>query len=94
MIRKTFTITFYSPKELWVKFWNRFFWPRRKKCAEWLDYGECTVEYAVINEVLCNTEELGISIDSNELIKLELAIKPKIREAFDKLRKVITTPIE
>lgn len=40
------------------------------------------------------TEELGIDIDFNELTKLELAIKPKITEAFDKLRKVITTPLE
>lgn len=94
MIRKSFTITFYSPKELWAKFWNRFFWPRRKQCAEWLEYGQCEVEHAIIIEVLCNTEEFGIDIDSNELTKLELAIKPKITEAFDKLRKVITTPLE
>lgn len=28
--------TLYNPKELWTKFWNRFYWPRRKQCAEWL----------------------------------------------------------
>lgn len=94
MIKKSFTITFYSPKELWVKFWNRFFWPRRKQCAEWLEYGQSEIEYAIIHEVLCNTEELGIDIDFDELKKLELAIKPKITEVFDKLRKVITIPLE
>lgn len=91
---KRITINIYSPKELWVKFWNRVFWPRRKKCVEWIEYGQCEVEYAIINEVLCNTEELGIDIDFDELTKLELAIKPKITEAFDKLKKVITTPLE
>ena len=90
---KTITINIYSPKELWVKFWNRFFWPRRKKCVEWIEYGQCAVEHAIINDVLCNTEELGIDIDLNELTKLELAIKPKITEAFDRLKKVITTPL-
>lgn len=90
---KKITITLYSPHELWVKFWNRFFWPRRKLCAEWLDYGQSVVEDAVIHDVLYKTEELGITINDEELINLELAIKPKITEAFDKLRKVITEPI-
>jgi hypothetical protein len=90
---KKITITLYSPKELWVKFWNRFFWPRRKKCAEWLDFGQCEVEYGIINDVLCKADELGITINDEELEKLELAIKPKITEAFDKLRIVITEPI-
>ena len=35
---KKITITFYSPKELWRMFWNRFFWLRRKVCAAWMDY--------------------------------------------------------
>ena len=91
---KTIKINVSSPKELWAKFWNRVFWPRRKKCVEWIEYGQYEVEHAIINEVLCNTEELGIDIDFNELTKLELAIKPKITEAFDKLKKVITTPLE
>lgn len=90
---KKITITLYSPHELWVKFWNRFFWPRRKQCAEWLDYGQSEVEYAIVHDVLCKTYELGITISYDDLNRLELAIKPKISEAFDKLRKVITIPI-
>lgn len=91
---KEIKITLYTPRELWVKFWNRFYWPRRKKCAEWLEYGQGEVEYKIIHDVICNTEELGINIDDEELVKLELAIKPKISEAFNELRKVITIPLE
>ena len=91
---KTIKINLYSPKELWVMFWNRFFWPRRKQCAVWLIYGQSEVEYAVIHDVLYKAKELGINIDDVELDKLELAIKPKISEAFNKLRIVITKPIE
>lgn len=94
MIRKNFTITFtfYSPKELWVKFWNRFYWPRRKQCAEWMDYGQVNLEHAIIHNILCKTKELGINIDRNELVKLELAIKTKISQVFDDLKKIITAP--
>jgi len=91
---KTIKIVLYTPKEIWVKFWNRFFWPRRKQCAEWLDYGQSEVEYGIIHNVICKAEELGIDIDDETAIKLELAIKPKISDAFDKLRTVITTPLE
>ena len=91
---KEIKITLYSTRELWVKFWNRFYWPRRKKCAEWLEYGQSEVEYKIVNEVLLRTEQLGINIENESLGKLELAIKLKVSEAFDKLRKVITIPLE
>ena len=91
---KEIKITLYSPRELWVKFWNSFYWPRRKKCAEWLEYGQSEVEYKIVHEVLLRTEQLGINIKDEELVKLECAIKPKISEAFDELRKVITITLE
>ena len=91
---KKITITFYSPKELWRMFWNRFFWPRRKVCAEWMDYGQCLVEHAIISDVICKTEELGISIGFDEAVKLELAIKPKIAEAFDEIKELISKPMQ
>lgn len=50
MIRKSFTITFYSPKELWAKFWNRFFWPRRKQCAEWME----VLQVKLVEAIICN----------------------------------------
>ena len=91
---RTIKINIYTPKELWAKFWNRFFWPRRKKCAEWLGYGQGLVEHGVINDVLCKAEELGLNIDFDTAVKLELLIRPKIDEAFEKLNKVITCPLE
>lgn len=91
---KTIKINIYTPKELLVKFWNRFYWPRRKKCAEWLTYGQGLVEHGVINEVLCKTEELGLNIDFDTAVTLELLIRPKIDEAFKKLNEVITCPLE
>ncbi len=91
---KTIKINIYTPKELWVKFWNRFFWPRRIKCAEWLGYGQGLVEHGVISDVLCKTEELGLNIDFETAVKLELLIRPKIVEAFNKLSEVITIPLE
>jgi len=48
---KTIKITFYSPKELWRVFWNRVFWPRRKKCAEWCDFFEGVAESEIGNIV-------------------------------------------
>lgn len=85
--------TLYTPKELWTKFWNRCFWPRRKICAEWMEFGQVIVENAVISDVICKTEELGIDIDTDTAEKLELAIRPKIKECFDRLTELITKPI-
>ena len=90
---KKITLTFYSPKELWRKFWNRVFWPRRKECAEWMEYGQSLIEKAIISDVICKTDELGISIGFDEAEKLELAIRPKIAEAFDKIKELISEPI-
>lgn len=94
MKKYEFEITFYNPKELWVKFWNRFFWPRRKLCAEWMDYGQSLMEHAIISDVICKTDELGISIGFEEAEKLELAIRHKITETFDKIKEIIIIPLE
>lgn len=85
--------TLYNPKELWTKFWNRFYWPRRKQCAEWMEFGQFIVEQAVISDVICKAEELGINIDTGTAVKLELAIRPKIKECFDRLTDLISKPI-
>lgn len=91
---KEIKITLYTPRELWVKFWNKFFWPRRKQCAEWLEYGQCEVEYGIVRDVLYKAEEYGINLSDKDCEKLELLIKSKISEGFDKLKKVITIPME
>lgn len=91
---KEIKITLYTPRELWVKFWNKFFWPRRKQCAEWLEYGQCEVEYGIVHDVLCKAKEHGINLSDEDCGKLELLIKLKISEGFDKIKKVITIPME
>ena len=53
-------INLYSPKELWVKFWNRFFWPRRKECAEWIDLLEVKLEYAIIHDIIFDAFDKGL----------------------------------
>lgn len=86
---KTITITFYSPKELWEKFWNRFYWPRRKQCAEWCAWGKESMKHEIISNVLCNDE--GLDIDTS--IRLELAIKDKIEKVFKQMENLIVTPL-
>ena len=55
---KTITITLYSPKELWNKFCNWVFWPRRKECAQWCDFHD-GVLYSMIVEILQNEVDDG-----------------------------------
>ena len=85
---KTITITFYSPKELWEKFWNRFYWPRRKQCAEWCEWGEYVMKQEIISDVLCHDE--GLDIDTS--VRLELAMKEKIEQVFEQMKTLIETP--
>lgn len=87
---KTITINLYSPKELWRKFWNRVFWPRRKACAEWMEIGEVWMEHAIISEVICKADYL----DFDTANKLELEIKPKMHEVFQKLETAIKIPCD
>lgn len=65
-----FKITLYSPKELWAMFWNRFFYPRRKFCAEWCGYYESLMDIK-INEIVGEAiEDDCISkVDACELIR-------------------------
>lgn len=85
-------IYIYSPKELWVKFWNRFFWPRRKQCAEWMDFVQARLEDAIITDILIdyyNTGQLGDSMTE----QLELAIRSAIRKACEEGKQVICKPL-
>lgn len=93
MKKITFTISLYSPKELWRMFWNRFFWPRRKECAAWMEYGRCLMEDAIIRDVICETGKHGIIIGDEEAEKLEKAIRPKIAETFARIEELISKPI-
>ncbi len=55
---KKITITFYNPKELWEMFWDRFFWPRRKQCAEWCEFGRYQMEEEIMSEVLDKVDKV------------------------------------
>lgn len=86
---KTINITLYSPEELWKKFWNRFYWPRRKQCAEWCEWGECVMKQEIISDVLCREE--GLDLDT--AVRLELAMKEKIEQVFEQMKTLIATPL-
>lgn len=85
-------ITLYSPKEIWEKFWNRFYWPRRKLCSEWMDAGEYWMHHEIITDLICNLEDYGISLDLDQTVKLEKEVNNRIKDTFDRLRKLIMKP--
>lgn len=89
---KTIKINLYSPKELWVKFWNRFFWPRRKECAEWIDLLEAKLEYAIINKIIIDAFEKGL-LGESMAKSLELDIKKAINETCENVKKIIIKPL-
>lgn len=93
MIRKSFTITFYSPKELWVKFWNRFFWPRRKQCAEWMDLVEYKLEKAVITDIIINHYNKGL-LGESMAEQLELETKQAIHVVCENVKLVMCKPLD
>ncbi len=86
---KEITITLYSPKELWEKFWNRFFWPRRKQCAEWCEYGRYCMEEEIMSEVLDKVDKV---LDTDDMIRLEMAIKDRIITVFERIKRLMETP--
>lgn len=90
---KTIKINLYSPKELWVKFWNRFFWPRRKECAEWIDLLEVKLGYAIINKIIIDAFEKGL-LGGSMAESLELDIKKAINETCENVKKIIIKPLD
>lgn len=84
---KKITINLYNPKELWEMFWNRFFWPRRKECARWCDWGIFVMKQE-ISDVLYQEEGL----DKDTAIRLELAVKEKIEQVFKQMETLIALP--
>lgn len=90
---KEIKITFYTPRELWVKFWNRFFWPRRKKCVEWLDLLEVNLVREINDKMLIDKYNAGV-IGETLVDDLDVEIRTIIKIEIDKLKKVITIPIE
>ena len=90
---KTIKITFYSPKELWRMFWNKFFWPRRKACVEWVDFLQARLEHAVINDLLIGHYFNDGVLGEAAVESLEVDIRKAIEEKCDELKKLMTQPI-
>lgn len=90
---KTIKINIYSPKELWVKFWNRVFWPRRKQCAEWMDFVQARLEHAIITEIIIDYYSKGL-LGESMTEQLELATQEAIRKACEEGRQIMSKPIE
>ena len=88
-------INLYSPRELWVKFWNRCFWPRRKQCAEWMDLAQVKLEHSIIHDIIIDFYDTG-KLDSTpfDAESLELAIKSAIDDVCEDLKKVICKPLD
>jgi hypothetical protein len=70
---KTIKITFYNPKELWIKFCNWVFWPRHKKCATWCDYYDGVLDSMIVKILQDENGKGTISDETAE--RLEIALK-------------------
>ena len=85
-------INIYSPKELWVKFWNRVFWPRRKQCAEWMELVEVKLEKAVITDIIIDKYNKGL-LGGDMAENLELETKQAIHAVCENVKQVICKPL-
>lgn len=90
---KTVKITFYNPKELWRMFWTKFFWPRRKKCAEWVDLTQGLLESDIITDIIIGKYYNQGFIEDKVAESLELDIRKAIEDCCERIKKVMTTPI-
>lgn len=90
---KTIKINIYSPKELWVKFWNRVFWPRRKQCAEWMDLVEYQLEKAIITDIIIDQYDKGL-LGESMTEQLELATSHAIKTVCKNVKQIICKPLD
>ena len=90
---KTVKITFYNPKELWRMFWTKFFWPRRKKCAEWVDLTQGLLESDIISDILIGKYYNQGLIEEKVAEDLELDVRKAIEDCCERTKKVMSTPI-
>ena len=88
---KKIEITFYNPKELWRMFWNRVFWPRRKKCADWCDYFEGVAESEIGNIVYTFCQKHNISDD--EFMSLNGEIRATLMQVSTRTAQLMSDPL-
>ena len=85
---KKITITLYSPKELWKKFWNRVFWPRRKECAEWME----VLQVKLVEAIICNII-IGKYFNETTAENLEKDITKAIYDVCSNMKEEISKPL-
>ncbi len=88
---KTIKITLYTPKELWKKFCNWVFWPRRKQCSEWLDLLRVNLEHKIISEMLIDKYNAGV-IGDTLVDDLDIEIKSIIKKEINEMKEVMSKP--
>lgn len=88
---KTIKITFYNPKELWKMFWNWAFWPRRKKCAEWMINAQQEIEVQLV-DVFIENKHMFVQeyYDSDEFYNLCIKCTKKV---LDGVKELMSKPL-
>ena len=88
---KKITINLYTPKELWQMFWNWAFWPRRKNCAEWIDFAKGTIE-SDLADVFIDNKHMIVKeyYDSNNLYERCL---DAINKRLDEVKSIMEKPM-
>lgn len=89
---KTIKIVLYSPRELWTKFCNWIFWPRRKQCAEWLDVLQVRLEHEIISDMLMCKYNAGF-LDETQVNELDIEIKSIINKEVCSMKKLMSKPL-
>ena len=74
-------------------FWDKFFWPRRKACAEWVDFLQVRLEHSIITDLLIGKYYNDGVLNDATCESLEIDIRKAIEEKCDELKKVIVVPI-
>ena len=69
---KTIKITFYNPKELWVKFCNWAFWPRHIKCVKWCQYYDTALCQEVAKILKTANKSGAISDEAAKLLEMRI----------------------
>lgn len=90
---KTIKMTFYSPKELWQRFWTWAFWPRRKVCAEWIDSMQVLLEERIVSDLLIGKYYNGNVLSEATVNSLDIDIKEIIGKTSKEMKKVIRQPL-
>jgi len=91
---KQFTIklTFYNPKELWKEFWNWAFWPRRKTCADWINYAEGVIE-SDMADIFMEHKISGIIMTDKDADELYNKLLIMIKEHLEKTKELMSKPL-